>query len=356
MPKSIRLTRKELFEVVWAEPISRIAKRLDASDVAIAKICKKLDVPRPPRGYWARVQHGYAVHQPRLPKLKGDTPSEWTLTPQGSRSSWKTSSEETLQIAVPEKLGRPHRDLVKVRASLKSARKDEYGRVCSSKKLVHVTPQSVSRCIRLLTTLLRTLEQRGHSITQEEAGLSIWAEGEQFRIAIYEPTKRIPHPNPSGYGYPKWDYVATGRLSLTLNAPGFYRIRRQWSDTARKSLEDKLGEVVLAIESAPDAISAERRARAHRELQEAREALVRRRMIDRVRLTHERAETIEKLHADWQRAAEIRALMAAINDEEYAPAASKRLARWGVIFADHLDPLKSFRIGALDEEPNRYSW
>jgi hypothetical protein len=65
---------------------------------------------------------------------------------------------------------------------------------------------------------------------------------------------------------------ATGRLTLTLNALGFYRIRHQWSDTARESLEDNLGEIVMTIESAPNRRSEERQARHLRELQEARDA------------------------------------------------------------------------------------
>ena len=121
--------------------------------------------------------------------------------------------------------------------------------------------------------------------------------------------------------------MATGRQTLTLNAPGIYRIRHQWSDTVHKSLEDKLGEVVMAIEGAPDRISEERQARHPRELQEARESLARRRHNDRIWLAHERAEVVEKLASELDRASEIRSFVAAINNEEHAPPTAKRLAR-----------------------------
>lgn len=307
-------------------------------------------------GYWARVQHGYEVHKPELAVPRGDVPTEWLLTPQGTRPTWSPQNDDVPEIKVPEKLAKPHRELAKVKASLKGVRKDDYGRVCSVDKVFHVTPGSLSRGIRLLTALFRALEVRGHSINHEDTELRIWVGGEQLRVSLYEPTKRIPHPNPSDWGYPKWAYQATGRLTLTLSAPGFYRIKHQWADTARASLEDRLGELVMAIESAPGLISEERRARHSREVREARDALVRRRVNDQIRLTHNRAESFQKLNEDWQLASQIRTLVAAISNEENAPPASKRLARWGTKYADHLDPLKQFRIVALDEKPIKSYW
>lgn len=53
------LSRETLYELVWAEPVARLAKRWGVSDVAVAKWCRKLNVPRPGRGYWARVQAGH---------------------------------------------------------------------------------------------------------------------------------------------------------------------------------------------------------------------------------------------------------------------------------------------------------
>ncbi len=44
------VTREGLYELVWSEPISRISKRFGVSDVAVAKVCRKLNVPRPGRG------------------------------------------------------------------------------------------------------------------------------------------------------------------------------------------------------------------------------------------------------------------------------------------------------------------
>ncbi len=46
--------RKELYDQVWAEPMRTLAPKYGMSDVGLAKICKKLSIPRPGLGYWAR--------------------------------------------------------------------------------------------------------------------------------------------------------------------------------------------------------------------------------------------------------------------------------------------------------------
>lgn len=58
--------REDLYEQVWNEPLTKVAQRYGVSDVAVAKACRKLEIPLPGRGYWARKANGYAVEQ-RLP-------------------------------------------------------------------------------------------------------------------------------------------------------------------------------------------------------------------------------------------------------------------------------------------------
>ena len=50
----IRLTRAELYEKVWATPMRSLAKEFGLSDVGLAKVCRKHNIPVPPVGYWRR--------------------------------------------------------------------------------------------------------------------------------------------------------------------------------------------------------------------------------------------------------------------------------------------------------------
>jgi hypothetical protein len=45
-------------------------KRYNLSDIGLAKVCKKLNIPRPGRGYWAKKGAGKPVpKQTPLPEL-----------------------------------------------------------------------------------------------------------------------------------------------------------------------------------------------------------------------------------------------------------------------------------------------
>lgn len=50
-----KLSRQELYELVWSKPMVHVAKEFGISDVMLGKICRDRQVPRPPRGYWANM-------------------------------------------------------------------------------------------------------------------------------------------------------------------------------------------------------------------------------------------------------------------------------------------------------------
>lgn len=66
-------TRQEYYELVWAKPMTHLAKQFALSDVALHKMCKKHDIPNPPLGWWAKKAAGKAVKQSPLPKTKAGT-------------------------------------------------------------------------------------------------------------------------------------------------------------------------------------------------------------------------------------------------------------------------------------------
>lgn len=63
--------REKLYEEVWAKPVVDVAVQYGVSDVAIHKVCKSLNVPVPPRGYWARLRAGEKLKNPPLPATYG---------------------------------------------------------------------------------------------------------------------------------------------------------------------------------------------------------------------------------------------------------------------------------------------
>jgi len=65
-----RYDRDKIYEEIWSEPIQHVTKKYNLSDVGLAKVCRKLKIPRPGRGYWAIKAAGKTTpRRPPLPKL-----------------------------------------------------------------------------------------------------------------------------------------------------------------------------------------------------------------------------------------------------------------------------------------------
>lgn len=76
--KASEISREDLYEMVWATPISHLAEKFKVSGSYLARVCGALNVPRPPTGYWQKKAVGKASPRPELPvALPGDQLS-WT--------------------------------------------------------------------------------------------------------------------------------------------------------------------------------------------------------------------------------------------------------------------------------------
>ncbi len=109
--------RETLYEEVWADPVKVVAQRYGISDVGLAKICKKLSIPIPSRGYWAKVKAGKIMRKIPLPALP---PGATALTGTKPLSRIQREAQVAVQksvakiiedhpvIDVPEELTDPH--------------------------------------------------------------------------------------------------------------------------------------------------------------------------------------------------------------------------------------------------------
>ena len=56
--RPVTISREQLYKQVWETPMSRLGVQYGISGNGLAKICDRLSVPYPPRGYWARKAAG----------------------------------------------------------------------------------------------------------------------------------------------------------------------------------------------------------------------------------------------------------------------------------------------------------
>ncbi len=77
-----KFTRQALYDLVWSQPMSKLAKNLGVSDVAVAKACRRAEIPVPgvrfapftavlcPPVYWeTRASSGYLSGCSRFPAV-----------------------------------------------------------------------------------------------------------------------------------------------------------------------------------------------------------------------------------------------------------------------------------------------
>jgi hypothetical protein len=81
--EQVILTRRELYDLVWVEPLSRLAKRFKISDNGLRKICKRMNIPIPAMGHWQKIQYNKKVVITKLPE-KYDWKDEIILHEKGS--------------------------------------------------------------------------------------------------------------------------------------------------------------------------------------------------------------------------------------------------------------------------------
>ena len=93
-PENITLPRRELFDKVWTTPMQKLAKEFGLSDVGLAKLCRRHEIPLPGRGYWARVQFGQKPARAILPELKEPRLDAITIFPSQTRSEKAIVIEE----------------------------------------------------------------------------------------------------------------------------------------------------------------------------------------------------------------------------------------------------------------------
>lgn len=86
MEHSYRLTRQQLYDLVWSRPLSALAKEFGITANALAKICDRLLVPHPPRGHWTSAARARNAARPLLPPAPEDCPTDVSISSQRAPS------------------------------------------------------------------------------------------------------------------------------------------------------------------------------------------------------------------------------------------------------------------------------
>jgi|GEM_PF-671353 len=405
MYKTLSFTRLEMFEKVWSTPLLQLAKDIGVSDVALGKACRRAKIPLPGRGYWAK--DAKQRLQPTLPKNRDpfhDTIRFRVIDPEahaalmaskpcmrrtgdGEGDHASPNNEGSTAIVVPVSLEEPHPLVAKTLKLARSAEVFEGRLVLDAEALrIRVSPDVLDRALLVMDTLLKESEQRGCTwAVTKEGTTTVTYEGEAMKIELRERLTRreIPPPPPpeprpgrrprwqSDYTptyYPTKEWVSSGELTFEIDERGGQGVRRSWTDTKRKLIDVRLGDILDGLAGMAAGIKAEREKRAEWQrrwdLKQAQQAELAR-QIEALRLV--RARMVEGL-LRWEQAGRLRRFTNAVEAhlahvEEGSADAGRQWLAWAREQADLLDPIISSFAGVTSLEvvvPNgftgRNSW
>jgi len=376
-----RLSRQELYELVWAAPVRQIAPRYGVSDVGFAKACRAANIPLPPRGYWAKRQAGHDVPRPPLPRPS--TPGQdhvvigqTATAPTARRRDLEPADLSSLPaVSVPQQLRQPHAVVAATRDRLKELRPGADGRLflrddrgCFG---LRVGPQSVRRALLILHAICTEAERRGWSVVsagadgyRRTASAGIRIGRHTYPVSIEERTTSSPPSEEEVRRWqstkPQWEKrdspparrTPTGRLVLQI-PDSWGGNRDKWADIRQVTVEAMLGDffATLATRAVDDQGRFERaeRERVEREERERRE-----------RIRRARTDRLQKEVADWEAAERIREYIARlqIRLEGVSPPDRDRLAEWcawALGRADELDPTVNVsKVVGFDDARDQY--
>ncbi len=358
--EEVTYDREKLYKEVWSTPMSQLASRYGLSDVGLAKICKKLKIPRPERGYWAKVRAGVSVGQrPKLPSgpdgMQELIRSKWVVDADpldAESAAWVEShlnAEEhpKNRIAVRKRLSSPH-PLVEQSEKLLTGKVEYHWDNPRSWRYlaIDVSKPLLPRALRIMDAVVKALEERGFTVKlrQQDREGRKWetraeALGESIEIRLRERYKQIRN---GGDVYPRVELRRTGILELLYG----YSYSGTGCRDGKKPLEEQLNTFMIKLirqvaKRRGQSIRWRRERKMEEEQRRIREEQERRRQEE----LKQRA-ALEQDAENWHKSQKLRAYINAVEHfvtDQMGPIKEggdyDRWLTWARAHADRLDPL-----------------
>ena len=267
--EQVTLTRKELYDLVWAEPLSRLAKKYKISDNGLRKSCKRMNIPIPALGHWQKVQYGKRVIITKLPtkyegkdeiilyeKREGDTDVDSPIVQQ-RRLIQTIENTKDLPLKVPDRLSSRPDKLIRstmdyydaVRRYYKSHQGSYPDRINVLK--IQVQEESRPRAVRLLDTIIKVLRSRKHDVIADHFTTYAKIGDEQVKFRLRE--KQRVSDTKTSYGGRQ--YESTGEFVFVIDIGSY--TRKEVKD-GHELIEAKISTIIAMLELEGERMKIER--------------------------------------------------------------------------------------------------
>lgn len=374
--------RQQLFDEVWSSPVTKLAKGYGMSDVGLRKICVALDVPLPPRGYWAKLAAGKTIPKPVLQETSAKTTYARSMyvaevddvleerVAQARDATPDAANSETPDYSPPLDPTAFSQQAKLVVRTMKSTKLDEgaFRSLGVTWADISVSADLRERALLLVDRLAHELEILGAKFenthpplpplrrgARRESGSKrncFILHGQRFFVRIQERITQelVPPPPPKPmragarppewkYRPPEYRYIPTGKLYASIVDARTNYESCKIEDTVRGTIEVKMRKAVTGVDDAA------LRRHIQNEVQAEREAVRRRKSQEwNVAKAHKdvllkQLASFEEMAKDLDRARSLRRFMDEIAASKTAPAALVGSLELMALMADWLDPL-----------------
>jgi len=373
----IRLTRAELYQKVWAAPMTTVAKEFGLSSSGLANACLRHNIPVPPVGHWTRIDVGHKIAPPPLvPELNGRETVSIYVRERLSPELAELATAAPTEVEVPKILSHPL--ALKTEKMLASGKESERKLMvpkAGTASHLLVSRQQLPRALKILNSLFLALEGKGYLVSwPKEEGTSMTAsvDSEPVAFSLREPIDSVRHvltpaEQKHPWSAPKWDYKLSGRLRLSIDNLSYASgpVRSSWADGKVQILENCLGDFVVGVKVASAAITKNRLEQEERQRRREEE---RKRMEEQQRIAAEhkrKAEFVTELIENWEQAERVRTFLRAMTEctgqIELSGEKKQEVQQaldWISEYAESLDPLFDLpdSIDEFVHPERRYPW
>lgn len=384
-------TRQELYDLVWADPTSVVAKTLGVSGVWLRKNCVAANIPVPERGYWARKKAGQAVRRAQLPKRGLGQLDEISIG--RDPAAWYPQDAEVADPA-PLKAFPESLDEIRQRAS------KLVGRVTASRSLdkahsviARLLEEDERRRLALQQNMYAWEKPRfdgpderrrlrilnGLFVGLSRAGCVPWVRGKdslEWGVRVGDWSVQIKLEPIEQKRLSRGEQLRSGRkpftkLRLALESlPEYPDSVWIWEDEEGRAIEQQVGEIAVAVSIRGEMGYRAWVIRCHRWHVERRNQYLEKQRLKKEKEERERREEILRVAAErrkrlladtkaWRRAADVRAFIDAVcerfiqSKDIETDERLKEWIAWATDEANRLDPLTKPLTQLIEYAPER---
>ncbi|MEZ4945551.1 MAG: hypothetical protein R2804_08495 [Cyclobacteriaceae bacterium] len=252
--ETISLTKKQLHELVWSTPLSKLAKHYGMSDVGLRKLCIRHNIPIPKNGHWQKIRFGKMSPVIELPLSQGndtitiqmeDDPEIKPINYYVNKLQKEIEDQLAPELQIPKRLIKPHELITATYERFQANSKRDYNskiyKIYPKELDLVVSANKLNRALVIFNTIIKLFLKRGHELIVENRETRVIIFGQAIGLRIREKNRIIKEDN--GH-WPSQRYEPTGILYLSAKV--------NWSDKTwtdgKQPLEMQLSRIMAYLE------------------------------------------------------------------------------------------------------------